>query len=63
MVYQGIDIRANLAAVLALVGLDAVFLGGSCLAQILCIWPPYRQRVLVHEAGHLLVGNPLNTLF
>ncbi|XP_078439193.1 ATP-dependent zinc metalloprotease [Wolffia australiana] len=56
LVYQGIDIRPNLAAVLALVGLDAVFLGGSCLAQIFCLWPPYRRRVLVHEAGHLLAA-------
>lgn len=59
LVYQGIDIRPNLAAVLALVGLDAIFLGGSCLAQIFCFWPPYRRRVLVHEAGHLLAGNSL----
>ncbi|KAJ0975882.1 hypothetical protein J5N97_017847 [Dioscorea zingiberensis] len=53
---QGIDIRPNLAVVLALTTLDATFLGGSCLAQILCIWPPYRKRVLVHEAGHLLTA-------
>ncbi|XP_010941655.1 uncharacterized protein [Elaeis guineensis] len=53
---QGIDIRPNLAAILALGMLDAIFLGGSCLAQILCFWPPYKRRVLVHEAGHLLVA-------
>lgn len=54
---QGIDIRPNLAAVLALAIGDAIFLGGSCLTQILCFWPPYKRRVLVHEAGHLLTGD------
>lgn len=54
---QGIDIRPNLAAILALGTLDAIFLGGSCLAQIQCFWPPYKRRVLVHEAGHLLIGD------
>lgn len=53
---QGIDIRPNLAAVLGLAMLDAIFLGGSCLAQISSYWPPYKRRILVHEAGHLLVG-------
>ncbi|XP_058089273.1 uncharacterized protein LOC131236143 [Magnolia sinica] len=53
---QGIDIRPNLAAILGLAMLDAIFLGGSCLAQISCLWPPYRRRILVHEAGHLLTA-------
>lgn len=53
---RGIDIRPNLAALLALATADAIFLGGSCLAQILCVWPPYRRRVLVHEAGHVLTA-------
>lgn len=53
---QGIDIRPNLAAVLGLTLLDATFLGGSCLAQISSYWPPYKRRILVHEAGHLLVA-------
>lgn len=56
LVSQGVDIRPNLAAVLALGVLDAIFLGGSCLAQICCFWPPYKRRVLVHEAGHLLTA-------
>lgn len=55
---QGIDIRPNLAAILGLSMLDAIFLGGSCLAQISSYWPPYKRRILVHEAGHLLVGKP-----
>lgn len=53
---RGIDIRPNLAAILGLAIIDAVFLGGSCLAQISSYWPPYRHRILVHEAGHLLTA-------
>lgn len=53
---QGIDIRPNLAAILGLTMLDAIFLGGTSLAQISCVWPPYRRRILVHEAGHLLTA-------
>ncbi|RAL37835.1 unnamed protein product [Cuscuta campestris] len=56
LVNQGIDIRPNIATVLALTMLDAKFLGGSFLAQISSFWPPYRRRILVHEAGHLLVA-------
>ncbi|XP_055823065.1 uncharacterized protein LOC129891656 [Solanum dulcamara] len=53
---QGIDIRPNIAAVLGLAMLDAILLGGSCLAQISSFWPPYKRRICVHEAGHLLVA-------
>ncbi|ERN19686.1 hypothetical protein AMTR_s00062p00186450 [Amborella trichopoda] len=53
---KGIDIRPNLAAVLGLAWLDSIFLGGCCIAQISFLWPPYRRRVLVHEAGHLLIA-------
>ncbi|KAM7495730.1 hypothetical protein LguiB_030339 [Lonicera macranthoides] len=53
---QGLDIRPHLAAILALAIIDSIFLGGSCLAQISTYWPPYRRRVLVHEAGHLLIA-------
>ncbi|CAD5191828.1 uncharacterized protein LOC135580803 isoform X1 [Musa acuminata AAA Group] len=53
---QGVDIRPNLATILALGMFDAIFLGGTCLAQIQCFWPPYKRRVLVHEAGHLLTA-------
>ncbi|CAH9100498.1 unnamed protein product [Cuscuta epithymum] len=56
MVNQGMDIRPNITAVLGLTVLDAKFLGGSCLAQVSSYWPPYRRRILVHEAGHLLVA-------
>ncbi|XP_058218542.1 uncharacterized protein LOC131329454 [Rhododendron vialii] len=53
---QGIDVRPNLAAILGLAMMDSIFLGGSCLAQISSYWPPYRRRILVHEAGHLLTA-------
>ncbi|XP_047945255.1 uncharacterized protein LOC125191870 isoform X1 [Salvia hispanica] len=56
LINQGIDIRPNLVAILALSMLDAILLGGACLAQISSYWPPYRRRILVHEAGHLLVA-------
>lgn len=56
LVNQGIDIRPNLAALLGLAMADSIFLGGSCLAQISSYWPPYKRRILVHEAGHLLIG-------
>ncbi|KAJ9139590.1 hypothetical protein P3X46_030312 [Hevea brasiliensis] len=53
---QGIDIRTNLAAILGLAFMDSIFLGGTCLAQISSYWPPYKRRILIHEAGHLLVA-------
>ncbi|WVZ77741.1 hypothetical protein U9M48_025568 [Paspalum notatum var. saurae] len=53
---QGIDLRPKLGAILALATADAMFLGGTCLAQISCFWPPYKRRILVHEAGHLLTA-------
>ncbi|KAL5744871.1 hypothetical protein ACOSP7_027751 [Xanthoceras sorbifolium] len=53
---RGIDIRPNLTVVLGLAFLDSIFLGGVCLAQISSYWPPYKRRILVHEAGHLLVA-------
>ncbi|KAL5731387.1 hypothetical protein ACHQM5_004120 [Ranunculus cassubicifolius] len=60
---QGIDIRPNLSSVLGLALADSIFLGGSCLAQISSYWPPYRRRILAHEAGHLvtayLMGCPI----
>lgn len=56
---QGVDLRPKLGAVLALATADALFLGGTSLAQISCFWPPYKRRILVHEAGHLLTGMAL----
>jgi hypothetical protein len=53
---QEIDVRPNLAVILGLAYLDSVFLGGTCLAQVSCYWPPHKRRIVVHEAGHLLVG-------
>ena len=60
LVNQGIDVRPNLAALLGLAVMDSIFLGGSCLAQISSYWPPYRRRIIVHEAGHLLTGKALS---
>ncbi|MBA0660392.1 hypothetical protein Goklo_012413 [Gossypium klotzschianum] len=56
LLQQGIDIRPQLAIILGLAFTDSIFLGGTCLAQISSYWPPYRRRILVHEAGHLLVA-------
>lgn len=60
---QGIDIRPNLAAILGLAFMDSIFLGGSCLAVISSYWPPFKRRILVHEAGHLLTGQSKNPVF
>lgn len=54
---QGIDLRPQLATILGLAAIDAILLGGCCLAQITSYWPPQRRRILVHEAGHLLIGD------
>ena len=56
LISQGIDLRPNLAVILGLATVDSIFLGGTCLAQISSYWPPYRRRILIHEAGHLLTG-------
>ncbi|XP_048228812.1 uncharacterized protein LOC8259995 isoform X1 [Ricinus communis] len=56
LVSQGIEIRPNLAVILGLAFMDSIFLGGTCLAQISSYWPPFKRRILVHEAGHLLVA-------
>ncbi|XP_010557268.1 PREDICTED: uncharacterized protein LOC104826324 [Tarenaya hassleriana] len=53
---QGIDLRPNLAAILGLAFMDSILLGGTCLAQISSYWPPHKRRIIVHEAGHLLVA-------
>ena len=63
LVSQGVDIRPNLAVILGLSFMDSIFLGGTCLAVISSYWPPSRRRILVHEAGHLLVGMYLLFLF
>ncbi|KAJ9567860.1 hypothetical protein OSB04_003826 [Centaurea solstitialis] len=56
MVDHGMDLRPQLAVILGVAMVDSIFLGGSCLAQITSYWPPYKRRILVHEAGHLLVA-------
>eukprot|EP00249_Psilotum_nudum_P019330 c27195_g1_i6 orf=268-1398(+) len=46
---------------------DAIYVGGAGIAQVLSLWPPYRKRVLVHEAGHVLaaylLGCPVRGVF
>nr|XP_027190872.1 uncharacterized protein LOC101507232 isoform X3 [Cicer arietinum]XP_027190874.1 uncharacterized protein LOC101507232 isoform X3 [Cicer arietinum]XP_027190875.1 uncharacterized protein LOC101507232 isoform X3 [Cicer arietinum] len=56
LISQGIDLRPNLAVILGLAIADSIFLGGTCLAQISSYWPPYKRRILIHEAGHLLIA-------
>ncbi|XP_021298806.1 uncharacterized protein LOC110427574 isoform X2 [Herrania umbratica] len=56
LLQQGIDVRPQLAIILGLAFTDSIFLGGTCLAQFSSYWPPYRRRILVHEAGHVLVA-------
>ena len=57
LVNNGIDVRPFLTSILTFGVLDAVFLGGSGLASILISWPPYKRRVFVHEAGHVLLAH------
>eukprot|EP01018_Ginkgo_biloba_P029780 Gb_19834 [translate_table: standard] len=52
---NGIDFRPKLAVILGLGLLDAIYLGGAGVTQVLSLWPPYKRRVVVHEAGHLLI--------
>ena len=51
-----IDIRPLAVIIVALGLLDSIYLGGTGQAQLLSLWPGYRRRMLVHEAGHVLVG-------
>ena len=63
LIDHGVDLRPQLAVVLGLAMVDSIFLGGSCLAQISSYWPPYKRRILVHEAGHLLVGESVSHFY
>ncbi|KAL2629465.1 hypothetical protein R1flu_014151 [Riccia fluitans] len=56
LVNNEIDIRPVLVLVLGLGIADAILLGGTGVGQVLSLWPPYKRRVLVHEAGHVLVA-------
>lgn len=56
LVNNGVDVRP-LAVLIVILGLlDSAYLGGAAQAQVLSLWPGYRRRMLVHEAGHVLVG-------
>lgn len=56
LVNNNIDVRPLAILIVALGLLDSIYLGGTGQAQILSFWPGYRRRMLVHEAGHVLVG-------
>lgn len=56
LVNNEIDVRPYLLLILGLGVADGIYLGGTGTAQVLSLWPPYKRRVLVHEAGHVLVG-------
>ncbi|CAM6039580.1 unnamed protein product [Sphagnum compactum] len=56
LVNNSIDIRPFTFLIVALGLLDATYLGGTGQAQLFSLWPPYKRRVLVHEAGHVLVA-------
>lgn len=51
-----IDLRPIAAIIVGLGLLDSIYLGGTAQAQALSLWPPYKRRICVHEAGHVLVG-------
>ena len=63
LIDHGVDLRPQLVVVLGLTMVDSIFLGGSCLAQLSSYLPPYKRRILVHEAGHLLVGESLSHIY
>lgn len=57
LINNGADVRPLLIGALALAAADALLLGGTGLGQLLSLlWPPYRKRVLVHEAGHVVAA-------
>lgn len=56
LVNNGIDIRPIVTAVLCFAIVDAVSLGGTGFSQLMSFWRPYKRRVMVHEAGHVLVA-------
>eukprot|EP00270_Netrium_digitus_P014454 TRINITY_DN490_c0_g1_i6.p1 TRINITY_DN490_c0_g1~~TRINITY_DN490_c0_g1_i6.p1 ORF type:complete len:419 (-),score=81.61 TRINITY_DN490_c0_g1_i6:308-1564(-) len=56
LVNNGVEIRPLAVLLLGLAMADAVWLGGTGWGQLLSVWKPYRRRILVHEAGHILVG-------
>eukprot|EP00897_Mesotaenium_endlicherianum_P004044 jgi/Mesen1/3668/ME000202S02757 len=56
LVNYGVDVRVVALALAAAGTADALLLGGTGVGQLLSLWPPYRRRVLVHEAGHVVAG-------
>ncbi|KAG0577966.1 hypothetical protein KC19_5G195200 [Ceratodon purpureus] len=56
LVNNNIDIRPIAVVIVALGLLDSIYLGGTGQGQVLSLWPGYKRRMLVHEAGHVLVA-------
>lgn len=56
LVNNNIDIRPLAVIIVGLSLLDSIYLGGAAQAQVLSLWPGYKRRMLVHEAGHVLVA-------
>ncbi|CAI5533285.1 unnamed protein product [Closterium sp. Naga37s-1] len=57
LVDAGVDLRPLAFISLALAVGDAVYLGGAGAGQLLMLlWAPFRERVLVHEAGHIVAA-------
>ncbi|CAI5515651.1 unnamed protein product [Closterium sp. Naga37s-1] len=57
LVDAGVDLRPLAFISLALAVGDAVYLGGAGGGQVLMLlWAPFRERVLVHESGHIVAA-------
>eukprot|EP00271_Cylindrocystis_brebissonii_P015483 TRINITY_DN38391_c0_g1_i1.p1 TRINITY_DN38391_c0_g1~~TRINITY_DN38391_c0_g1_i1.p1 ORF type:complete len:650 (+),score=92.15 TRINITY_DN38391_c0_g1_i1:228-2177(+) len=57
LVNNGVEVRPLLVVLAGLAIADATYLGGTGFVQLLSsVWKPYRRRILVHEAGHVLVA-------
>ncbi|CAI5970885.1 unnamed protein product [Closterium sp. NIES-64] len=57
LVDAGVDLRPLTFISLALAVGDTVYLGGAGAGQLLMLlWAPFRERVLVHEAGHIVAA-------
>ncbi|GJP86433.1 hypothetical protein CLOP_g16456 [Closterium sp. NIES-67] len=57
LVDVGVDLRPLAIISLGLAMGDAMYLGGRGAGQVLMLlWAPFRERVLVHEAGHVVAA-------
>lgn len=57
LVDLGVDLRPLAIVTLGMAMADSIYLGGAGGGQVLMtLWTPFRERVLVHEAGHVLTA-------